>query len=206
MKVTDFALFLLLGVSVPAIAQDTQDSPPISDVGPITQDTQTTQPAQSVQGDKPENPAEPEAHGTRLRWKDLPKNLWKDQKAIASSPLHINRDNAKWWILFGAGTAALLATDRTVSDHLPQSNTQLRVSKWASRAGADYTIYPLTASTVSIARVAGRRHSPSDAFVGSAMGFFIGDYVYRHHHAPSAKANTALWLANHVNIGFQVSH
>jgi len=299
MKVTDFALFLILGVSVPAIAQDTQDSPPISDVGPITQDTQTTQPAQSVQGDKPENPAEPEAHGTRLRWKDLPKNLWKDQKAIASSPLHINRDNAKWWILFGAGTAALLATDRTVSDHLPQSNTQLRVSKWASRAGADYTIYPLTAlfyfygkadnnprardtarigiealadaeitvnvlktitqrprpetkgtslgfweggdafpsghsiqawalarvvarefpehriypilayglaSTVSIARVAGRRHSPSDAFVGSAMGFFIGDYVYRHHHAPSAKANTALWLANHVNIGFQVSH
>jgi len=299
MKVTDFALFLILGVSVPAIAQDTQDSPPISDVGPITQDTQTTQPAQSVQGDKPENPAEPQAHGTRLRWKDLPKNLWKDQKAIASSPLHINRDNAKWWILFGAGTAALLATDRTVSDHLPQSNTQLRVSKWASRAGADYTIYPLTAlfyfygkadnnprardtarigiealadaeitvnvlktitqrprpetkgtslgfweggdafpsghsiqawalarvvarefpehriypilayglaSTVSIARVAGRRHSPSDAFVGSAMGFFIGDYVYRHHHAPSAKANTALWLANHVNIGFQVSH
>src|SRR6266536_1062414 len=27
----------------------------------------------------------------------------------------------------------------------PQSNTQLKISKWASRAGADYTIYPLTA-------------------------------------------------------------
>jgi hypothetical protein len=38
-----------------------------------------------------------------------------------------------------------LATDRTVSDHLPESNTQLRVSRWASRAGADYTICPLTA-------------------------------------------------------------
>jgi hypothetical protein len=38
------------------------------------------------------------------------------------------------------------------------------------------------------------------------MGFFIGDYVYGHHHAPSTKANAALWLANHVNIGFQVSH
>jgi membrane-associated phospholipid phosphatase len=300
MKVTVLALFLILGVCFPAIAQDAQDTaPPTSDVQAIPEGTQSTQPAQSIQSEKPENPAEPEAHGTRLRWKDLPKNLWKDQKAIASSPLHINRDNAKWWILFGAGTAALLATDREVSDHLPQSNTQLRVSRWASRAGADYTIYPLTAlfyfygkadnnprardtarigiealadaeitvnvlkaitqrprpetknsslgfweggdafpsghsiqawalarviarefpehrvfpilayglaSTVSVARVAGRRHSPSDAFVGSAMGFFIGDYVYRHHHAPSTKANAALWLANHVNIGFQVSH
>lgn len=228
--------------------------------------------------DKPaENPAEPEAHGTRLQWKDLPKNLWRDQKAIISSPLHINRDNAKWWILFGAGTAAFLATDRKVSDHLPSSNTQLKVSRWASRAGADYTIYPMMtafyffgkadknprardtarigiealadaeitvnalkvltqrprpetkgasiafwrggdafpsghsiqswalarviareyprpaiipilaygmAVTVSAARVGGRRHSPSDAFVGASMGFFIGDYVYRHHHAP----------------------
>jgi membrane-associated phospholipid phosphatase len=155
---------------------------------------------------------------------------------------------------------------------LPNSNTQLSVSKWASRLGADYSIYPLTAlfyvygkpadnprardtarigiealadaeitinvlkavtqrprpetkdtnisfwrggdafpsghsiqswalarvvsrefsdnrfvpflayglaSTVSVARVAGRRHSPSEAFLGSAMGFFIGDYVYR---------------------------
>jgi hypothetical protein len=72
-------------------------------------------------------------------------------------------------------------------------------------SGLPFVAYGL-ASTVSVACVAGRRHSPSDAFVGSAMGFFIGDYVYGHHHAPSTKANAALWLANHVNIGFQVSH
>lgn len=249
--------------------------------------------------DKPkpaENPAEPEAHGTRLRWKDLPKNLWKDQKAIAGSPLHINKGNARLWLLFAGGAAALIATDKEFSEHLPNSNTQLRVSRWASRAGADYTIYPLTAlfyfygkadnnprardtarigiealadaeivvnvlktvtqrprpetkdtnisfwhggdafpsghsiqswalarvvsrefphplivpivaytlaSTVTVARVAGRRHSPSDAFVGATMGFFIGDYVYRHHHAPSAKAHAALWLADHVRLGYQ---
>ena len=299
MQLPHFAFLLTIAVSVPATAQDAQDTTSATaSVPAIAEDVQGVLPGKNIQGTKPENPSEPEAHGTRLQWKDLPKNLWKDQKAIVSSPLHINRGNAKWWILFGAGTAALLATDRRVSDHLPESNTQLNISRWASRAGADYTIYPLTAlfyfygkaednprardtarigiealadseitvnamktitqrprpetkgasiafwrggdafpsghsiqawalarvvalefpqhrvfpilayglaSTVSVARVAGRRHSPSDAFVGSAMGFFIGDYVYRHHHAPSPKANAALWLANHVNLGVQVS-
>jgi hypothetical protein len=267
-------------------------APAQTDQNASESESQISKPQEST-----ENPAEPEAHGTRLQWKDLPKNLWRDQKAIVGSPLHINRDNVKWWILFGAGAVALVATDKKFSKNLPESNTQLRISKWASRAGADYAIYPLTAAfyfygkaddnprardtarigiealadaeiivnamktitqrprpetkdtnisffrggdafpsghsiqawalarviarefpqhrffpilayslagTVSVARVAGRRHSPSDAFVGSAMGFFIGDYVYRHHHAPSSKANAGLWLANHVSVGFQV--
>ena len=61
------------------------------------------------------------------------------------------------------------------------------------------------AATVSVARVGGRRHSPSDALVGSAMGFFIGDYVYRHHHAPSNKASVISWLASHVSLEFVVT-
>jgi membrane-associated phospholipid phosphatase len=295
MSVRSISILLLISVlAIPAMGQDATNRQETPDA----QNASDSQATTAKQETKPENPAEPEAHGTRLQWKDLPKNLWKDQKAIVSSPLHINRNNAKWWLLFGAGTAALLATDRKVSDNLPESNTQLKISRWASRAGADYTLYPLTAafyfygkadgnprardtarigiealadaeilvnglkaitqrprpetkgasiaffrggdafpsghsiqawalarviarefpehrffpilayglaSTVSVARVAGRRHSPSDVFVGSAMGFFIGDYVYRHHHAPSAKASAALWLANHVNVGFQVS-
>jgi membrane-associated phospholipid phosphatase len=256
--------------------------------------------SQAAGQDKPkENPPEPESHGSRLQWKDLPKSLWSDQKAIWSSPFHINRNNAKWWILFGGGTAALIATDKKFNQHLPNSNTQLSVSKWASRLGADYSIYPLTAlfyvygkpadnprardtarigiealadaeitvnilkavtqrprpetkdsnisfwrggdafpsghsiqswalarvvsrefsdnkfvpflayglaSTVSVARVAGRRHSPSEAFLGSAMGFFIGDYVYRHHHAPSKKSAVLIWTASHFNIDFGKGH
>ena len=38
------------------------------------------------------------------------------------------------------------------------------------------------ATAVSTARVLGRDHSPSDVIVGSAAGFLIGDYVYRHRH------------------------
>jgi len=270
--------FLMVGFAIPAIAEDAQDHP------------QAT-PDAKVQ--KKENSPEPEAHGTRLEWKDLPKNILRDQKAIWTSPLHIDRDNAKWWALFGAGTAALIATDKKFNQHLSNSNTQLGVSRWASRLGADYSLYPLTAlfyfygkpadnprardtarigiealadseitvnilkavaqrprpetkdtnisfwrggdsfpsghsiqswalarvialefhenkavpilayglaSTVAVARVAGRRHSPSDAFVGSVMGFFIGDYVYRHHHAPSKKSAALLWVASHVNV------
>jgi membrane-associated phospholipid phosphatase len=245
------------------------------------------------QAQKDENPPEPEAHGKRLEWKDLPRNIWRDQKDIWASPLHMNRDNAKWWALFGGTAAALIATDKTVNRHLPNSNTQLNASKWASRLGADYSIYPLTAafyvygisadhprardtarigiealvdaeitvnilksatnrprpetkdsnisfwhggdgfpsghsiqswalarvvarefggkkvvpilayglaSTVSVARVTGRRHSPSDALVGATMGFFIGDYVYRHHHAPSTKSAALVWFASHVSV------
>jgi membrane-associated phospholipid phosphatase len=244
-----------------------------------------------------EAPAEPEAHGTRLRWQDLPKNILHDEKAIFTSPLHINRQNAKWWILLGSSTAALIATDRTVSDALPNQGFAHGASTWTSRLGADYSIYPMAASfylagklgdnprardtarigiealadaeitvnvlktitqrprpeyqgasvaffsggdawpsghsikswalarvvarefphpviipivayglaaTVGVARFGGRRHSPGDVFAGSAMGFFIGDYVYRRHHAPSQRSSALPWLASHVSVGFSM--
>src|SRR5947207_1863477 len=123
MKLHRFALVILLTVAaVPAIAQDTQDM----------QDQPQPQTQSNLQPTKKENPAEPEAHGTRLQWKDLPANLWRDQKAIVSSPFHISRGNAKWWVLFGTGSAALLATDKKFSRDLPNSNSQLTVSRWAS--------------------------------------------------------------------------
>ena len=64
--------FLMVGFAIPAIAEDAQDHP------------QAT-PDAKVQ--KKENSPEPEAHGTRLEWKDLPKNILRDQKAIWMSPL-----------------------------------------------------------------------------------------------------------------------
>ena len=38
------------------------------------------------------------------------------------------------------------------------------------------------ATVVGISRFTGRNHFLSDVFVGSAMGYGIGRYVYRHHH------------------------
>jgi len=277
---------LLLSITVaasPGLAQDVQN--------------QDTGDDSKVQAPKTENPAEPEAHGSRMKWGDLPRNAWHDEKHFAASPFHISGGDAKLWALFGVGTAALVATDKSFEARLPDTARQRSVGKWASRAGADYSIYPLTAlfyfygkadknprardasrlgiealvdaeitvnvlktvtqrgrpetktssiaffkggdafpsghsiqswalarvvarefsgnkavpvlayglaSTVTVARVYGRRHSPSDAFVGAAMGYFIGDYVYRHHHAPSPKAKVALWVADHVSFGVGV--
>src|SRR5678816_2740566 len=94
---------------------------------------------EAVQQEKrPENPAEPESHGTRLRWQDIPKNVFHDEIAIFTSPFHINRDNAKLWIGFAGTTAALIATDQSFSNHLPQHGRLTQPSRWASRAGADF--------------------------------------------------------------------
>ena len=41
------------------------------------------------------------------------------------------------------------------------------------------------ASVVSASRVAGRQHWISDVFVGSALGFLEGRYIYKRHHDPN---------------------
>jgi capsule assembly protein Wzi/PAP2 superfamily protein len=41
------------------------------------------------------------------------------------------------------------------------------------------------AAAVSSARITGKDHFPSDVLVGSALGWFIGQEVYRHHHDPT---------------------
>lgn len=37
------------------------------------------------------------------------------------------------------------------------------------------------ATSVSVTRVVARQHFPSDVIVGSALGYLVGGYVYRHH-------------------------
>jgi membrane-associated phospholipid phosphatase len=295
---------LAVGFCVPAISQaqdqaaqeqDVQQSEPQQEPTAIAQDTQnqnaTSDAAQPVK--EKENPPEPESHGSRLRWQDIPRNVLHDEKQIFTSPFHIDRDSAKWWLFLGGVTATFIAFDQRISDTMPQKTALTGPSNWASRIGADYAIYPLWAtfylvgkagenprardtarigieslidaditvnilklvtqrprpeskgdsvkfftggdafpsghsikswalarvaarefpdsklvaflayggaSAVSIARFGGRRHSASDAIAGAAMGFFIGDFVYRHHHAPSEKSKIAMWAADHVNF------
>jgi len=43
--------------------------------------------------------------------KKLAKNFLLDQKEIWTSPFHMKRSDAKWWLLFGTATGALIATD-----------------------------------------------------------------------------------------------
>jgi membrane-associated phospholipid phosphatase len=75
--------------------------------------------------------------------KDLPKNILLDQKRIWTSPFHKTRHNAKWWLIVGAATGALIATDRRFSQELPTTADQVAVSRGISRLGAVYTLAPI---------------------------------------------------------------
>jgi len=43
------------------------------------------------------------------------------------------------------------------------------------------------ATGLSLTRVLGRQHFPSDVLVGSAAGWLVGHYVYRKHHRIRAR-------------------
>ena len=46
------------------------------------------------------------------------------------------------------------------------------------------------ATAVSVARVTGDKHFPSDVFIGGTMGYLIGRSVYRNHHDPAVNYGT----------------
>src|SRR5262245_43655721 len=70
-------------------------------------------------------------------------NFAHDQKGIWTSPFNIDRQDAKWWALFGGGTAALIAVDENLSNRLPESPNRVRFSKKVSNIGAAYTTLPV---------------------------------------------------------------
>jgi membrane-associated phospholipid phosphatase len=209
----------------------------------------------------------------------MPKYILQDQKAIWTAPIHTANTDVKFWVIFGAATAAEVATDRWTVKQLPNSPAQVSVSTWGSRFGAAYSLIPISgafyfigtgtheerfretglialetlidsnlvegvklaadrarplesdgkgrfedspggrwssgfpsghaintwamasiiahqyphpriipviayglATTVVVSRVGARQHFPGDVVAGSAMGWFIGDYVYGRRH------------------------
>ena len=78
--------------------------------------------------------------------KKFVKNILLDQKDIWTSPFHMKRSDARWWLLFGTATGALIATDHWTSRQLPNTNDQARFSARVSNVGALYTVVPLTAA------------------------------------------------------------
>jgi membrane-associated phospholipid phosphatase len=77
--------------------------------------------------------------------KRLPAHIWEDQKAVWTSPFHANRQDAKWWAVFGGATAALIATDEWTSQQLANTKNQISIGNAASRFGSLYALAPATA-------------------------------------------------------------
>ena len=218
----------------------------------------------------------------------LARNVWLDQKEMWTSPLRIrSAEQAVPWILVGAGTAGLIASDHWTSRQLPNTVDQVSISHDVSQVGAGYTIVPIAAgfyiggafahnekaretgilgaeaiidaalvaeafkvttrrqrptagdgngkffqggssfpsghasvswalasvvaheyneniwyptaayalaSLVSFSRLSGQNHFPSDVFVGSALGWFTGRYVFTTHvdHAVHSRPESKL--------------
>ena len=72
------------------------------------------------------------------------KNLLRDQRAIWTAPLHLQRRDARWLAPIGFGTAALIATDRRSGDEIAESRSQLHISRVISYAGSTYGVAAVT--------------------------------------------------------------
>ena len=59
----------------------------------------------------------------------MPKYILQDQKAIWTSPLHTAKSDVKWWVIFGAATGALIATDKWTEKQFPNTSTQVQSGK-----------------------------------------------------------------------------
>lgn len=75
----------------------------------------------------------------------LTRNILLDQKEIWTSPFHMHKKDSKWWLGFGAVTAALIATDHKSSRLLENSPGQVAWGNGVSRIGAAYTLIPIVA-------------------------------------------------------------
>jgi membrane-associated phospholipid phosphatase len=88
-------------------------------------------------------PPPPGSEAPRDSAKDIVRNIALDQKQIWTSPFRITRQSAKWWLIFGAATGALIAADRRIDRQLPNTRDQVAFSGHVSQLGAVYTLVPL---------------------------------------------------------------
>jgi membrane-associated phospholipid phosphatase len=76
-----------------------------------------------------------------------------DEKAIWTSPLHAKPKDLQWLVPLAATTGVLFATDTDISNGLPNSNDQIKISKWVSHLGAAYSLYGATGAFYLIGRL-----------------------------------------------------
>ena len=126
-----YAAVLAAGITGIATAQETDQNPPVTAPAPDARD-------------KIFYPGDTESFKPLAS--KLFHNVLMDQKDIWTSPFHMNRSNAKWWILFGAAAVALIETDRHTINAFENSPGQIRWAQHISNIGAGYTLGPIAAS------------------------------------------------------------
>jgi len=150
LKKSSLLAFLLAVSTVASLAQDPvapsnrgDIEPPVnvsqpSDAPDVTsQDSsQPLPPCEDTGKDSSLSPENPRAKSPQRR---ILQNLLSDQKTIWTSPLHITREDTRWLIPLAAGTGVLIGTDSRSSSALPNTEDQLRISRYISRFGETYS-------------------------------------------------------------------
>lgn len=77
---------------------------------------------------------------------DLLRSFLAEEKAIWTSPFRINREHAPWLAAFGAGTAALIATDVRTSHEISESPARTRWGTRLSRFGGSYGVLAVSSA------------------------------------------------------------
>jgi membrane-associated phospholipid phosphatase len=129
------AIVILMSLSLRLAAQDAQ--PPAADPQPL-EDSR----------DRIYYPDDTERFKPLAR--KLALNTLLDQKEIWTSPFHKKKADAKWWIGFGAVTAALIATDHHTSTIFENSQGQVSWGNGISKIGAAYTLLPIVAGFYAV--------------------------------------------------------
>src|ERR1044072_1022308 len=70
--------------------------------------------------------------------RDFFKNILRDQKAIWTAPVHLERSDMKWVVPGGIGLMALFATDRMTGDEIRESDRQVHTSRAISYTGSGF--------------------------------------------------------------------
>jgi len=107
-------------------------------------------------------------------------NFATDQKEIWTSPFRMNRKDAKWWLLFGSGTAVLIATDHRTSKALPNTVRQVAFSRDVSQIGAVYTTLPVAGALYIYGAATDNPHTREAGVLGTEAlldGFVVSSVL-----------------------------
>jgi len=101
---------------------------------------------------------------------DLPADIVRDQPRIWTSPFHIQKSDARWLIPFVAGTAALLVTDKAVSEEIHGAPGLLSPSNKVSNLGGGAALAAASLGLYGIGRLTHNSHaSKTGVLAGEAV-------------------------------------
>ena len=85
--------------------------------------------------------------------REFVKNILRDQRAIWTSPFHLERSDLKWVVPSGIGLMALITTDRISGDEIAESDRSLRASRVISYGGSIYGVGAMAGTFYLVGRL-----------------------------------------------------